>query len=66
MTTGTNTAPVSEFDFTREEQWAIHQAFLDYVEAAARGDTELPMPTVEITILEKIENGDFVFTAFEL
>ena len=66
MSVGTNTAPTSEFELTLKEQWAIHQAFLDYVEVAVRDDTDLPQPTVEITILEKIEDGDFTFTAFEL
>lgn len=66
MSVGTNTAPASEFEFTLEEQWAIHRAFLDYVEVAVRGDTDLPQPTIEIVILEKIEADDFAFTAFEL
>ncbi|ADQ68946.1 hypothetical protein C499_06820 [Halogeometricum borinquense DSM 11551] len=66
MSTGTNTAPASKFEFTLEEQWAIHQAFLDYVEVAMRDDTDLPKPTVEIVILEKLEDGNFSFTAFEL
>lgn len=66
MSVGTNPAPVSEFEFTLEEQWAIHQAFLDYVEVAVRDDTNLPQPTVELSILEKIEDGDLAFTAFEL
>jgi hypothetical protein len=61
-----NTTPVSEFEFTLEEQWAMHQAFLDYVEVAEREDTPLPEPSVEITILEKIESDDFAFTTFEL
>lgn len=65
MSVGTNTAPASEFEFTIEEQWAIHQAFLDYVEVAVRDDTDLPQPSVEITILEKIEDHDFAFTPFE-
>lgn len=66
MSVDTNTAPTFVFTFTLEEQWAIHQAFLDYVEVAVRDDTDLPQPTVEITILEKIEDGDFTFTSFEL
>lgn len=66
MSVGTNTAPASEFEFTLEEQWAIHQAFLDYIEVAVRDDTDVPKPTLEITILEKIEDGDFTFTAFEM
>jgi hypothetical protein len=66
MSVDTNTAPVTEFEFTLEEQWAIHQAFLDYVTVALRDDTDLPQPSVEITVLEKIEDGDFAFTAFEL
>lgn len=66
MSVGTNTAPASEFEFTIEEQWTVHQAFLDYVEVAVRGDTDLPQPSVEITILEKIEDSDFVSTPFEL
>lgn len=66
MSVGTSSAPAPEFEFTLKEQWAIHQAFLDYIEVATRDDTDLPQPTIEITILEKIEDGDFSFTAFEL
>lgn len=65
MSVGTDPAPVSEFEFTLEEQWAIHQAFLDYVEVAVRDDTNRPLPTAELTILEKIEDGNLAFTAFE-
>lgn len=66
MSVGTNTTPTTEFEFTLEEQWAIHQAFLDYVEIAVRDDTDLPQPTVAIRILEKIEEGEFAFTPFEI
>lgn len=66
MSVGTNSAPASEFEFTLKEQWAMHQAFLDYIEVATRDDTDLPEPTIEIAILEKIEDGDFSFTAFEV
>lgn len=65
MSVGANT-PTAEVEFTLKEQWAIHQAFLDHIRAAEREDTDLPQPTIEITILEKIENGDFAFTAFEM
>ncbi|MFC6963115.1 DUF7853 family protein [Halocatena marina] len=61
-----NTPPVTEFEFTREEQWAMHQAFLDYIHVAVRDDTDLPLPSVELTIIEKIEDKKFAFTAFEL
>jgi hypothetical protein len=66
MSIGTSSALTSEFEFTLKEQWAIHQAFLDYVETATRDETDLPHPTVELTILEKIENGDISFSAFEV
>lgn len=66
MSTGADTAPDSEVEFTLEEQWAIHQAFLNYVEMAVQDDTDLSQPAVEIAILEKIEDGDFAFTEFEL
>lgn len=66
MSIETSSAPTSEFEFTLKEQWAIHQAFLDHIEIATGDDTDLPPPTVEITILEKIEDGDFSFTAFEV
>lgn len=66
MSIETNHAPTTEFEFTLEEQWVIHQAFLDYVEVAVRDDTNLTDPAVEITILEKIEQGDIGFTPFEL
>lgn len=65
MTT-TNTTPVTEIELTRTEQWAVHAAFRDYVAAAERDDTPLPEPSVEIPILEKVEAGEFAFTAFEL
>lgn len=66
MPVGTNDAPVADFEFTLEEQWAMHQAVLDYVEISVREDTELPEPVVEITLVEKIEAGVFSFTVFEL
>lgn len=66
MSVETSSAPASEFEFTLKEQWAISQAFLDYIEVATRDDTDLPQPIVEITILEKIEDGDFSFTTFEV
>lgn len=66
MSIETNPTPTAEFEFTLEEQWAIHQAFLDYVEVAVRDDTNLKDPAVEITILGKIEAGDMSFTPFEL
>lgn len=62
----TNTAPTTEFEFTLEEQWAIYQAFFDHIEVAIRDETELPKPVIELAILEKIENGEFAFTSFEL
>lgn len=66
MPVGATTPPTTECEFTLKEQWAIHQAFLDYVDAAASEDTDLPQPTVEVSILEKVEDGDLAFTAFEL
>lgn len=66
MPVGSDNAPVTEFEFSLEEQWAIHQAVLDYVEASVREDTVLPDPAVEITLLEKVEAGTFAFTAFEI
>lgn len=66
MSVKTTRTPVIDLDLTLEEQWTVHQAFLDYVEIAVEDDTDLPRPTVELTILEKIEDGEFVFTVFEL
>lgn len=66
MSTESNTAPTADFEFSLEEQWAIHQAFLDYIEVAVRDDTNLKDPAVEITILEKLEQGEMSFTSFEL
>lgn len=66
MSADTNPTPTAEFEFTLEEQWAIHQAFLDYIEVAVRDDTDLKDPTIEIKILEKVEAGEMCFTAFEL
>jgi hypothetical protein len=62
----TNAPPVRELSLTPEEQWVVHSALLDYVEVARREDTELPAPSVELTILERIEDGEWAFTAFEL
>lgn len=64
MPGGTNTAPTAELELTLDEQWTLHQAFLDYITAAAWDDTELSQPTVEIPLLERIEDG--IFTSFEL
>lgn len=64
MPDGTNTAPDAALDFALDEQWALHSAVLDHVERALEND-DLPSPAVELTILEKIEAGEFRFTAFE-
>lgn len=66
MTPAANTAPATDLDLTQSEQWAVHQAFLDYVTVAVRDDTSLPKPSVELRILEKLEGDDHAFTAFEL
>lgn len=66
MSAGIDTTPESEFDFTLEEQWALHQAVLDHLEEALGEDTDFPRPAVELVLLEKIEAGEFAFTAFEL
>lgn len=66
MPRGTNTAPIAELELTLEEQWILHQAFFDYITVAVWDDTGLPQPIVEISLLEKIEDGIFTFTSFEL
>lgn len=58
--------PTIELEFTHEEQWAIHQALVDYIDTFIEGNGDLPPPTVEITILEKLESPDASFTCFEL
>lgn len=64
MSDGTNTAPDSALEFSLAEQWALHGAVLDYVECALE-DEAGPGPAVELAVLEKIETGEFRFTAFE-
>jgi hypothetical protein len=59
-----DTTPDAPLDVTPAEQWAIHSAVLDYVEHALETD-DGPGPVVELVLLEKIESGDYRFTAFE-
>ncbi|MDH5020299.1 DUF7853 family protein [Halobacterium rubrum] len=59
-----DTASDAPLDFAPAKQWAIHSAVLDYVEDALEDD-DSPGPVVELVILEKIEAGDYRFTAFE-
>lgn len=66
MSIGTNPTPTSAFDFSLEEQWAVHAAILAYIERSAGDGSELAEHAVEVAILEKIEAGEFEFTAFEL
>lgn len=65
MLDGENAAPATEFELSRDEQWVLHAAFLDYVKVATREDTELAQPTIELEILERLETGEFAFTVFE-
>ncbi|WP_458207664.1 DUF7853 family protein [Haladaptatus sp. NG-SE-30] len=62
----THDAPTAELYLTREEQWVVHVALLQYIEAAALPETKLPEPDVEFLLLERVEAGEFVFTDFEL
>jgi hypothetical protein len=64
MSDGTNTAPESALEFSLAEQWALHSAVLDYLECALEEEVG-SAPAVELTILEKVESGEFRFTAFE-
>jgi hypothetical protein len=59
-----DTAPDASLEFTPAEQWATHSAVLEYVECAFEDD-DGPGPVVELVVLEKIEAGDYRFTAFE-
>lgn len=56
--------PTIELNLTLAQQWVIHHALLEYVEIAA--DADLPEPTAEVRMLEKIEAGILAFTACEL
>lgn len=60
------TPPTIELEFTLEEQWVIHQALIDYIDVFIEGNSDLPTPAVEITILEKLESPETSFTWFEL
>lgn len=62
----TRDAAETTIELTHEEQWALHRALTDYAQVALREDTELPLPTVELALVEKIEDGEFTFTPFEL
>ena len=61
-----NAAPAVELELTHAQQWAVHVAVLDYAETALRADTDLPAPTIELRLLEQIEDGEFAFTSYEL
>lgn len=56
MTAEINTSPVTEFEFTLEERWAIHQAIFDYM-VAVRADTDLPQLSVKLLLLERSRMG---------
>lgn len=58
--------PTIDLDLTTTQQWVIHHALLEYAEVANAEDTDLPEPTVELTILEKLEAGILTFTGCEL
>lgn len=62
----TDRPPATEIDLGFDEQWAVHGALTDYADVASRDDTDLPQPTVELALVEKIEDGEFTFTAYEL
>jgi len=59
-----DTTTDTPLEFTPAAQWAIHSAVLEYVERALEDD-DRPGPVVELVVLEKIEAGDYRFTAFE-
>mgnify|MGYP006285908005 CR=1 FL=1 len=57
--------PTAELDLSLEEQWAVHVALLEYVEVAQQESERTPSH-IELGLLEKIEDGDSLFTAAEL
>lgn len=66
MSVEANPTPTIDLDLTLDQQWVIHHALLEYVAVASTDNADLPEPTVELTILEKIEAGTLSFTACEL
>jgi len=66
MSAESNAAPVVELDLSHAQQWAVHAAVLDYAESARRADTDLPAPTIELRLLEQVEDGEFAFSDYEL
>jgi hypothetical protein len=62
----THNTPTAEIDLTLEEQWVVHVALLEYVEAVMQPESQASPPALELDLLGKIEAGDFVFSTFEL
>ncbi|WP_458189900.1 DUF7853 family protein [Haladaptatus sp. NG-WS-4] len=62
----THDTPIVELHLTREEQWVVHVALLQYIEAGVLPETKLPAPDVELVLLDTMEGDEFVFTEFEL
>lgn len=65
MNTAANDRSGARLALSLDEQWAVHQALLDYVEVAVQDHTDFPYPTVALTVIEKIEDGYFAFTPRE-